>query len=376
MRYGQRSIRVLVVDDSAEDRDLYTMRLCARKDLSFHIVEAETLAQATVLLMEQPFDCIIVDHNLPDGEGIEFIRYVLSKDVALVSEKIPALVMVTGQGSEELAVEALKSGAHDYITKKSIADGMLIQPVLNAIERARLETQIGFYQEELERSNRELSEFAHTASHDLKSPLRRIETYCGILTEDAGDRLKPDEKQAIERMVINIQRMRNLVENLLTYSLVRSDAEAREETDTARILHEVIAEMEQQINESEGRVTMESLPVIHGYPFRIKQLFMNLLSNALKYHHPSRPPEVHVRCGEGADTMTWHYEFSDNGIGVPDDFQADVFRDFKRLHTQEDIEGTGLGLAICRKIVEKHGGRIWLTSEPGKGTTIHFTVLK
>ncbi len=375
MPHSHRPVRVLIVEDSAEDRDLYGVRLSARKDLSFVITESASLADATVALMEDEFDCVLIDNNLPDGTGTEFIRYILSKDAVIKSEKPMALIMVTGQGSEELAVEAMKSGAHDYITKKSITDGMLIQPVLNAIERARLQTQVDFYQEELERSNKELSEFAHTASHDLKSPLRRIETYCSILTEDAGERLTDEEKQAIDRMTMNIQRMRNLVDNLLTYSLVRSDAEQRQETDIAQILRDVLIEMEPHISEAGAHLNITSLPTIMGYPFRVKQLFMNLVSNALKYRR-DEPLLIEITCGETDGGMAYHFEVGDNGIGIAKDYQADVFGDFKRLHTQEDIEGTGLGLAICRKIVEKHGGRIWLTSEPDIGTTIHFTLLK
>lgn len=365
-------IRILLLEDSPEDRELYKRRLQLRNDLFFEVTEATTIEEGLNAYKKQKFDCCLVDYNLPDGDGTQFIKSILAEEKTDPSVPL-AIVMVTGQGSEELAVEAMKLGIDDYITKKSITDGMLIQPLLNAVERAHLTARLQFYQEELKRSNTELSDFAHTASHDLKSPLRRVSMYCDMLTEDMADRLNEEEEKIIGRMSLNIKRMQNLIENLLTYSLVRSDKEEKEILDMDATVQDVIAEFEPQLEELTAKITCAKLPVINGYPFRIRQLFINLISNALKYR-ADKPPRIEISCEEREDGYL--VGVMDNGIGIPEAFQSDIFNDFKRLHSQEEIEGTGLGLAICRKIIEKHNGRLWLESAEGRGSKFLFTLPK
>lgn len=366
-------IRILLVEDSEEDRELYKRRMKMRNDLFFEVTEASTIQQGLDAYRNWQFDCCLVDYNLPDGDGTTFIKQILAEEKT--DPSIPlAIIMVTGQGSEELAVEAMKLGIDDYITKKSISEGMLVQPLMNAIERAHLTARLQFYQDELKRSNAELSDFAHTASHDLKSPLRRISMYCDMLSEDAKDRLNEKEIQAVERMRLNAKRMQDLVDNLLTYSLVRSDKEEKAMTNIRSIIQDILSEIEPQIEELGAEITYPNPPEMYVYPFRIQQLFSNLISNALKYCKPDIPPVIDIMCEDKGDEYL--FKVKDNGIGIPEDFLGDIFTDFKRLHSQEQIEGTGLGLAIVQKIVEKHNGRIWLKSEEGVGSTFYFTLPK
>lgn len=359
---------VLLVEDGPEDRVLYRRLLGKSQSARFNVVEAGSVAEAKRIAREDNFDCYVVDYNLPDADGMEFIRFLMDD---ATSRHGQAIVMVTGQGSEEIAVEALKLGVDDYITKKNISDGIFVRPLLNAIERAQLTAKIMHYQNELERSNHELSDFTHTASHDLKAPLRRIASYCDMLSEDAASRLNDEDKRILDRMRINAKRMQQLIDGLLSYSSVRFDPEEKIECDCEKIMNSIIDEFEPQIKECNAAVSVRNLPLLKAYSLRLRQLFSNLLSNALKYRS-AQTPVIDIWAEKSGTTYTFFVR--DNGQGIPAEHHNEIFRDFKRLHSSEEIEGTGLGLPICRKIVEKHGGKIWVESTPGSGATFIFSL--
>jgi len=368
--FPSRAVSILIVEDGEVDREMYRRLLKKQADLDFEITETETYVEATRMLQERrAFDCYVVDYQLPDADGMAFVRDVLSRNDGQAS---PAIVMVTGQGSEEIAVEALKLGVSDYLTKKSIAEGVFVQPLKNAIEKARLRTELRHYREALERSYKDMSDFAHTASHDLKAPLRRISAYCDMLSEDATPRLNDEDKAILSRMTINAHRMQKLIDKLLAYSKVTTQQEDRCEVDLNRIVRDVIEETTHEEIKNPGEITAGELPQVHAYPEKIRQVLINLVTNAQKYRDPARPLKVHI---DGMD-VTDHLLISvaDNGMGIPAEYHQAIFQDFKRLHNQDDIEGTGLGLTICRRIVQMHGGDIWVESEPGKGSTFYFTL--
>lgn len=359
---------ILLVEDGPEDRVLYRRLLGKSQSARFNVAEAGSVSEAKIMARNDNFDCFVVDYNLPDADGMEFIRFLMDD---APNRHGRAIIMVTGQGSEEIAVEALKLGVDDYITKKNISDGIFVRPLLNAIERAQLTAKILHYQNELERSNHELSDFTHTASHDLKAPLRRIASYCDMLAEDAATRLNDEDKRILERMHVNAKRMQQLIDGLLSYSSVRFDTEEKAECDSAKMVSSIIDEFEPQIKECGATVTAHDLPVFKAYSLRLRQLFSNLLSNALKYHGDA-PPAVDIWAEQTGKFFTFYVR--DNGQGIPAEYHNHIFGDFKRLHSSEEIEGTGLGLPICRKIVEKHGGKIWVESTPGKGATFIFSL--
>lgn len=373
MEYGSAPLRykILLLEDGPEDRELYRRLLLKWKGIEFAITEADNVEKARQLTQQERFDCCVVDYQLPDADGIAFIRDFTARGREDSAEDATALVMVTGQGSEEVAVEALKLGAHDYITKKNISDGVFVRPLLNAIERAQLTEKVRHYQKELERSHEELSVFTHTASHDLKAPLRRITSYCDILNEDAAARLNDEDKRILERMILNARRMQQLIDTLLSYSLIQSAKEALETVSLDQMVREIIDEFEPQIRECGAQIDVQKLPEITVYPFRMRQLWSNLISNALKYRS-EKPPRIIISAREQDSAI--EFRVADNGQGIPAEHQKDIFADFKRLHSQEDVEGTGLGLPICRKIVKMHGGRIGVESTPGEGSTFFFTI--
>jgi signal transduction histidine kinase len=225
--------------------------------------------------------------------------------------------------------------------------------------------------EELRRSNKELEQFAYVASHDLQEPLRMVTGYTQLLAKRYGDSLDQKAKEYIGFAVDGAKRMQGLIEDLLTYSRVGSRGEAFASTDCEAVLGKTLAGLRVGIQECGATVSHDPLPTVMGDEFQLGQLFQNLLGNALKYRD-SKAPQVHVSCKQ--ETEQWTFAVQDNGIGIEPQYRERIFQIFQRLHTREEYEGSGIGLAICKKIVERHGGKIWVESELGKGATFYFTI--
>lgn len=227
--------------------------------------------------------------------------------------------------------------------------------------------------EELKRSNAELEQFASVASHDLQEPLRMVSSYLDLLHHRFHEKLGPDAEKFIKIAAGGATRMRALIQDLLAYSRVGNHAKPLQPTDLAKTVTDVQKSLGIAIAESGGKVTHDPLPTISGDPTQLTQLFQNLIANALKFHG-REAPRVHVAAQDaGAE---WTFAVSDNGIGIDPKFFDQLFTIFRRLHARNEYPGTGIGLAVCKKVVERHGGRIWIESEPGKGTTFRFTIPK
>lgn len=361
-------LQILIVEDSFSDRELYK-RFLKRNGYCFDIYEAERAADGIAYSREHDFDCVILDFNLPDADGLDFITTFKEES----RDPDGAIVMVTGQGSEETAVEAMKSGAADYITKNNINNGFFLHTILNAIERAQLRRKVRDYQEYLEQSNKALSEFAHTVSHDLKAPLRRLIAFCDLLEEECSDSLDDKGRNYVERITANAWRMQKFIDDLLAFSRVLHGHEKYELLDMNNLVKEILDDIEPLIQESGARITVDDLPPVPVYPTKIRQLFLNLITNAIKYHGES-DPLIRISC----EDSNGHYTFvvEDNGQGIAPEYQKDIFKAFERLHSNDAVEGTGLGLSICQKVVEMHKGRIWVESEVGAGSRFYFSLPK
>ncbi len=360
------SYKILVVEDNPNDRALYK-RLLSKSNTAFDILEAASVSDGLAISRTKDIDCILLDYRLPDADGIDFIKSC--KKDGLVPDA--AIVMVTGQGDEQTAVEAMKLGALDYIAKDTIIDGFFVQNILNAIERAHLKRQVRQYQQELEKSYLSLSEFTHTVSHDLKAPLRRIIQYCDLLKEEKSGMFDEDGADYINRLRVNAYRMQRLIDDLLIYSHTINAKEEKKEIDLNKVVSDIVDEFGELIEENNATVTVENLPTVTVYPVRIKELFQNLIENALKYRN-EKDPAVIISCKEEGKNFT--FSVSDNGEGINEKHHETIFRAFERLHTQDEIEGSGLGLSICSKAVEMHGGKMWVESKTGEGATFKFTI--
>jgi light-regulated signal transduction histidine kinase (bacteriophytochrome)/HAMP domain-containing protein len=240
-------------------------------------------------------------------------------------------------------------------------------------ERRRAEAMLTLRSQELLRSNSELEQFAYVASHDLQEPLRMVTSYMQLLERRYREKLDSDAREFIGFAVDGAKRMRVLIEDLLSYSRIATRGQPFRPTDCERVLEAVEGSLRVAIQESGARVTHGQLPTVVADPTQLQQLFQNLISNAIKFRR-NVPPEVHVEAGSKDDS--WCFSVRDNGIGIEPRFFDRIFVVFQRLHSRTAYPGTGIGLAICKKIVERHGGSIWVDSELGVGTTFHFTIPK
>ena len=238
-------------------------------------------------------------------------------------------------------------------------------------ERKAMENEIKLTLEKLKQSNSELEQFAYVASHDLQEPLRMVASYVQLLERRYKGKLDADADEFIAYAVDGANRMRGLIDDLLTYSRVARLGKPFEPTDLESTLKIVLLNLQASIKENNAIVTHDKLPVVVADGGQLVQLLQNLIGNAIKFHGKD-PPHVHV----SAQAKENEYLFSvcDNGIGIAPEYYDRLFKIFQRLHTREEYPGSGIGLAVCKRIVERHGGRIWIASQVGKGSTIYFTL--
>ncbi|ARJ68028.1 histidine kinase [Magnetospirillum sp. ME-1] len=225
--------------------------------------------------------------------------------------------------------------------------------------------------ERLRASNRDLEQFAYVASHDLQEPLRMVVSYGQLLEKKYQDRLDDDAHTFIGFMVEAGARMQAMITDLLEFSRVDRMGDDREPFDSGKAVEEAKFGLSQAIAESGAEIGHAGLPVIVYDRHQFVRLMQNLIGNALKYHDPGRPPKITVTARR--DGHQWEFSVSDNGIGIDPAYFEQIFAVFRRLHTRDRYGGTGIGLAVCKKIVEHHGGRIWVESTPGAGSTFFFT---
>lgn len=222
-------------------------------------------------------------------------------------------------------------------------------------------------------SNIQLEQFAHIASHDLKSPLRTVGSFSSLLKRRAGSKLNENELEYLDMISNAAKLMWNLVDDLMTYSQVNSLQMNLTSNNVNKMLDEILVNLDFSINEKNAKIQTSNMPEhIMADDTKIRQVFQNLIANSLKFTTPDTTPEIHVDCMRQGDF--WKFSIQDNGIGIPDEYRDKIFMPYKQLHTKDKFEGTGMGLAICKKIVEKHGGEISFESEVGKGTTFFFTI--
>ena len=224
---------------------------------------------------------------------------------------------------------------------------------------------------ELSRSNQELEQFAYVASHDLQEPLRMVSSYLQLLHQRYAGRLGVDADEFIVFAVDGAKRMQALINDLLAYSRVGTRGAPFQRVDCARVLDRVLADLQVAVQEGQANIYRDPLPAVWGDEVQLGQLFQNLIGNAIKFRS-QRCPEVRV--GVNRQNGHWLFRVEDNGVGIEPEYWERIFLIFQRLHTREEYSGTGVGLAICKRIVERHGGRIWLESKPGEGSTFYFTL--
>ena len=254
-------------------------------------------------------------------------------------------------------------------------DVSFVQSVANilaeAIERQQYQQELEELVADLEESNERLEQFAYAASHDLQEPLRMVSSYLQLLERRYGDALDEDAEEFLEFAVDGADRMRAMIQGLLQYSRIETKGDPFEPTDLDSILDEVLTDLQLRVERSDADVTSDPLPVVQGDADQLRQVFQNLLDNAMEYAGDD-PPRVHISSEKRGDE--WIISVHDDGIGIEPGDADRIFEVFNRLHTHEEYDGTGIGLALCERIIERHGGDIWVESTPGEGSTFSFTL--
>jgi light-regulated signal transduction histidine kinase (bacteriophytochrome) len=227
---------------------------------------------------------------------------------------------------------------------------------------------------ELERSNQELQSFAYITSHDLQEPMRTIASFTQLMQRRYAGQLDTDADEYIDFVVNAAVRMKDMINDLLDYSRIGTMGKEFQQVNTEEVLENALSNLHSAIDENNAEITYDNLPTVTADKGQLNQLFQNLISNAIKFKKEDEPPRIHISaCKEGNEYV---FSVSDNGIGMEKQYIDRIFEVFKRLHTIDEYGGTGIGLSIAKRIVERHGGCIWVESEFGVGSTFYFTTLK
>ncbi|WP_076609238.1 PAS domain-containing sensor histidine kinase [Natronorubrum thiooxidans] len=300
------------------------------------------------------------DSRVPDSTALTThgIRSGIGVPIGPTTDS-PGVLVVYGTTEREFA-------DHDVDFLESAAT-----IIATAIERQAYERRLNDTVAELEVSNERLEQFAYAASHDMQEPLRMVSSYLQLLERRYTDELDSDGKEFIEFAVDGAERMRDMIDGLLEYSRIDSKGAPLEPVDLDAVLEDVLTDLQVMIDQSDAEITAASLPEVRGDAGQLRQLFQNLLSNALEYSGDDRP-RVHIDA-ERTGPM-WTLSVHDEGIGIDPEDTTQIFQVFQRLHSRAEYAGTGIGLALCQRIVERHGGEIWVDSRPGEGSTFSFTL--
>jgi signal transduction histidine kinase len=414
-------LHALLIENNPSDaeliRELLSEATMDMKSTQIYIEQEETLLEGVKRYSENEgtFDIILLDLGLPDSQGFETFTKLMER-----ASHIPIIVL-TGLDDVDLAVETVRRGAQDYLVKGHHDGAILLRAIRYAVERKQAQEALKRAHDELEqkvqertrelqeeieehkvteeelrattedlqelaeelrekaeeliRSNKELEQFAYIASHDLQEPLRTVTSSLGLLERWYKGKLGEEADTFIGYAVDSAKHMQQLIRDLLEYSRVTSRGEAFKPVHCEGVFHHVIDNLKAAIEESGAAIALpkQPLPMVMGDRTQLIQLFQNLIGNAIKFRS-KQPPEVQISVERAAGRNEYLFSVRDNGIGMDMQYADKIFTIFQRLHTSEQYSGTGVGLALCRKIVERHGGEIWVESELGKGSEFYFTI--
>jgi signal transduction histidine kinase len=362
-------LHVLLVEGDSADRDLI-LRELAKGEFEITSEVVQTAEEFRQRIRTRCPDVVLSDYNLGQWRGTEALEILREEGL-----DIP-LILVSGALGDVTAVECIKQGVTDYVLKDSLARlSVALRGALkdkkSREERQRAQESLAQKVEELARSNRDLEQFAYVASHDLQEPLRMVAAYTQLLAERYRGKLDDQADKYINYAVDGAERMQSLIHDLLAFSRVGRQETELNNTDCNEVVGAVLKDLQAAISESGAVVEREPLPWLKANESQLKQVFQNLLGNALKFRG-SQAPVIHISAQrQGAD---WIFSVADNGIGISAEHLESVFIIFNRLHTRTEYPGNGIGLAICKKIIERHGGRIEALPRDDGGTVFRFAL--
>jgi signal transduction histidine kinase len=365
----QPKLRALMVEDNPLDAALVLRALCKEGfDVAADVVQDESAF--TRALATNPPEVVLADYNLPNWKGMEVLTVLRRQGL-----DIP-MILVSGALGDVTAVECIKQGATDYVLKDGLA--RLPEVVRRALRekkerglRLQAEKDLANKVEELARSNADLEQFAYVASHDLQEPLRMVAAYTQLLSERYKGKLDENADKFIGYASEGALRMQVLIQDLLAFSRVGRNHGACASVDCQAVMKEVEQTLAPAIQESGAVITHRDLPAVWADRTQMAQVFQNLIGNAIKFRGKEAPA---ISLQAEQKDRNWLFSVADNGIGIAPEYAENIFVVFQRLHTRTEYPGNGIGLAICKKIIEHYGGRIWVESQAGSGSTFKFTI--
>jgi two-component system sensor histidine kinase/response regulator len=355
---------ILVIDDTPDNLRLLSAILTRK---NYEVRKALNSHQAIASVKADAPDLILLDIKMPEVNGYE-ICIRLKQDPT--TQDIP-IIFISALDDALDKVQAFAVGGVDYITKP-FQEAEVLARIENQLKIQDLQRQLKAQNQELLRSNQELDQFAHIVSHDLQQPLQSIMGYAKILTMQSPELNQSPAKDHIDNILKAGDRMQRLVKNILNYAQLNENRDEFTEVSLEAVIDQVLSNLDQAIQTRNAHISYQNLPILLGDEVQLVQLFQNLISNAIKFILPQTSPVIEITATP-QDSGQWLLAVKDNGIGIPPEHLSSVFDNFRRLHKTDDVyPGNGIGLAICKKIVEKHGGRIWVESQVGEGTTFYF----
>jgi len=395
-------IKIVLIEDNPGDARLIKEMLTEAKSACFLLEWRNRLNEGLRWLTENSADVVLLDLGLPDSQGLD--------TYAKVHAQFPQLpiVVLSGLHDESVAVRAVRDGAQDYLVKGQIDGRLMARSVRYAIERKNAEEALREAHDNLERrvkertlelsnlndqlkeeieirkqaeeelkelanalnvTNTDLMNFTHVISHDLKSPLNTIGGFANLLARRYRGKIDAGADEILDDIISGVNRMQELIKGLLEYSQARTKKKQFKPIAFTTVVKKAVSNLESVIEANNAHVTYDDLPTIMADSLQLISLFQNLIDNAIKYRKEA-VPRIHISAQQKGNE--WIFSIKDNGIGIDAKGSERIFGMFQRL--SNDQAGTGIGLATCKEIVKRHSGRIWVESNPGKGSTFYFTI--
>lgn len=368
-------MKVLYLEDNPTDATRI-MGLLKKESDEENIVWVKTVAEAESKEGNFFPDVILTDLNVPDSEGEETYQQLQK-----ILPETPIVILTSTYEEKNLGLAAIRKGVQDFLEKQPLDSEKLHRSLRYAVERGKIQRELDATIqtlnktiEELVRSNSNLERFAYLTSHDLQEPLRAVTSYSQLMELEYGDKMEDGARDYLQHIHEGAKRMQELVRDVLAYSTIGNLQQRLEEVDLNEIMERVIKNLKIAINANNALVKVDPLPKCKANKTEMMQLFQNLVGNGIKFCNQDSPV-VRVSCEE-KKPEEWLFSVHDNGIGIEPQYHDKIFEAFQRVHSRHEFPGTGIGLAICKKVVENHGGRLWLESSVGQGSTFYFTLPK
>lgn len=373
----EHKLRICLVDDDEDDYVLINALLGDVKAGGYELTWVSDFEAGREAILKQEYDVFLVDFRLGEGDGLELLRESAAHGVQR------PIILLTGQGDYEIDLEAMRTGAADYLEKEWIDGHILERAIRYSIGAKRAQAELLTARDELERrieergsdlraAYSELEQLAYVASHDLQEPLRAIEGVLKFLTEEYNTQLDDHTRRLIDRAVDGAGIIRLLNNRMLAYAGASRETGAPGLIKCSELLGALVAQLEDGTGLPKGAISWdEDLPTVVADAEQLGQVFRHLISNALN-HRGEATPTVHVSAV--AEEAHWVFSVSDNGVGIAPDQAEEIFYLFSPYHNRQATLGSGISLAVCKKIVEQHRGQIWVESTVGEGATFRFTL--